>query len=699
MKLFSSLFFTLLFQLSFANNFYISPNGNDKTGNGSINNPWQSLFQASIIAQKPGDIIHVLPGTYVETLRSQLALGVSIEGENANKCIIQSTLTEQFKALIVATSPEGTLGNQHISNITLDGSNRKTSWAIEIRGRSNFIINNCIIKDFEESGIIWTGRTDNIDAAPEKYATGNKCYNNTIKNSAKYDGFGRGCLTIGAQQGMLIYNNTISQVGREKGTNGWPIKYANDGFLKGLKIYNNKIYKEPYEGTSWDFALELFNVSGLEIYNNTIVGAIDLNHQFKGEYKFSIFIHNNILGQEKMNSNLENGIIMEYSTDEAIITKNEMRNLGVPVMFSCRSASKITNVSITNNNCTNIGVSDGSHQGFAVRFVSDGSNNHYIENLNINNNKFIGSEKQQPYWGIGILNAALANNIKITNNTLQNFSAGAIVANPANTVDTLIISNNILSNNGNGNKPAFTNGNPKNLIVKKNQETNAKIISFANFKMNVVKPFYEGIKNTTMIEYIAVIAGILSVWFSRKEHIYVFPLGLISTIIYIFLSFEQSLFGEASVNFYYTIMSIWGWMIWSKKDKKQHRVVRVTKSTTKEWITQIIFFAAFFVAIYFALVYAKKAFYSGVIPWADAFASATAFTGMWLMTKKKVESWYWWIATNIASIPLYFVKHYVVTSVYYCVLLAMAFWGLQEWKRKSTRRRIRSTEEGNLATY
>ena len=194
--------------------------------------------------------------------------------------------------------------------------------------------------------------------------------------------------------------------------------------------------------------------------------------------------------------------------------------------------------------------------------------------------------------------------------------------------------------------------------------------------------FIEGMKNTGPLEYIAVFAGIISVWFSRKENIYVYPMGLINTVIYIFLSFDQGLLGEASVNFYYTVMSVYGWMMWSKRDKRKHRVIRVTSSSAKEWMIQLAFFAAFFLAIFFALSYLKSAFYPGVIPWADAFASATAFTGMWLMTKKKVESWYWWIATNIASIPLYFVKHFVFTSVYYVVLLVMAIAGLYEWKKR-----------------
>ena len=90
-----------------------------------------------------------------------------------------------------------------------------------------------------------------------------------------------------------------------------------------------------------------------------------------------------------------------------------------------------------------------------------------------------------------------------------------------------------------------------------------------------------------------------------------------------------------------------------------------------------------YVALYFSLEVLKTYFAPGAIPWADALASAAAFTGMWLMAKKKVESWYWWIATNICSIPLYFVKGYVFTSVFYFVLLIMAFSGLIEWSKRA----------------
>ena len=199
----------------------------------------------------------------------------------------------------------------------------------------------------------------------------------------------------------------------------------------------------------------------------------------------------------------------------------------------------------------------------------------------------------------------------------------------------------------------------------------------------ILEAFITGMKATGPIEYIAVFAGIISVWYSRKENLLVYPVGLINTIFYTYLSFKGGLLGEASVNLYYSVMSIYGWFMWSRKNDANLIQLHITKSTQKEWAVQLLFFAGFYVAIFFALTYLKKEFAPDAIPWADALASASAYTGMWLMAKKKVESWYWWIITNICSIPLYFVKHYVFTSVYYVVLLIMAFWGLAEWLKKA----------------
>ena len=202
--------------------------------------------------------------------------------------------------------------------------------------------------------------------------------------------------------------------------------------------------------------------------------------------------------------------------------------------------------------------------------------------------------------------------------------------------------------------------------------------------ISILNSIYEGILQTGWVEAIAVIAGIVSVWYSRKENILVFPTGLVNTTFYIYLSYKGHLFGEASVNLYYTIMSIYGWYLWTrKKEDHQTLVLQITSSNNKEWIQQLGFFIIFYVVIYALLSYAKTAFAPEAIPWADAFASATAYTGMWLMAKKKVESWIWWILTNIASIPLYFVKGYAFTSVQFLVLLILAIAGLVSWRKKA----------------
>lgn len=207
----------------------------------------------------------------------------------------------------------------------------------------------------------------------------------------------------------------------------------------------------------------------------------------------------------------------------------------------------------------------------------------------------------------------------------------------------------------------------------------------------ILQQFIRDLEKTSALEYIAVFMGIISVVFSRIENIWVYPTGLVNTIIYIYLSFQFHLLGEASVNFYYTVMSIYGWWLWTRKNRKEEHLVNVTFSNRREWLRQLLFFAAFYILLFFVLTVLKKSF-SGAIPWADAFASATAYTGMWLMARKKVESWWWWIATNMASIPLYYVKGLVFTSVYYVVLLVLAVFGLAEWKR-------RGKASGNAATF
>lgn len=199
----------------------------------------------------------------------------------------------------------------------------------------------------------------------------------------------------------------------------------------------------------------------------------------------------------------------------------------------------------------------------------------------------------------------------------------------------------------------------------------------------ILERLLQAAQDSTWYEWLAVLSGIVSVWFSKKESIWVYPIGLINTIIYTWISFVYHLPGEATVNFYYTIMSLYGWYNWLRKTDYRQPLVKITFSSAKEWQQELLFFATCYIVLFFSLTQLKSLFFEGAIPWADALASAAAFTGMWLMTKKKVESWYWWILTNIASIPLYFVKGLTLTSIYYFILLIIATAGLSSWQQKA----------------
>ena len=186
------------------------------------------------------------------------------------------------------------------------------------------------------------------------------------------------------------------------------------------------------------------------------------------------------------------------------------------------------------------------------------------------------------------------------------------------------------------------------------------------------------IQTTPSLEYVAVFFGIASVLYSRKENILVYPTGLINTTLYTFFCFFWwDLYAEASLNFYYTIMSIYGWYMWSRKSNSSQPYMRITVSTQAQWWMAIGFFLVCWIILYLILKQTNS-----TVPVADSFASATAYTGMLLMTRKKLENWIWWILTNIASIPLYFVKGAVLTSFQYVVFLVLAILGFISWKRK-----------------
>jgi hypothetical protein len=439
--------------------FYISTTGNDITGNGTISNPWKTLYKATSTVVNANDIIRVNAGVYTETMQCFLAPGVSIEGDGVTS-VLKSTLTADFIPLLSAISPEGTNGNQHISNLKFDGQNLSTFWGINVAGRSNVSIHDITMVDFKDRGILFNGRNDNIDAPPSIYARGNSIYNSTILNSAAYNTpngiYGRGAINIGGQDGMLIYNNIIIQNQRPNGFNGWPIKYLNNGYLKGVKIYNNTLTKIPSTSTfggenGWDFAVELFNVQGLEIYNNTIQGSLDFNYQDnRGVYPYSIYIHNNTISQTGLSAFRESGIIIEFSVDGLIVENNVFKNISSGIAFYPRAGTIIKDVSVRKNLFSNIGQINNS-EGYMIGGFNGALGSWAINNFEVYNNTFISATgNAAPFFAVNLTSSVsfTVNAFKFKNNIIQGLRNNAIVSNDLSKFSNSQIQYNDLFGNG-----------------------------------------------------------------------------------------------------------------------------------------------------------------------------------------------------------------------------------------------------------
>ncbi|MFY8068862.1 MAG: nicotinamide riboside transporter PnuC [Flavobacterium sp.] len=179
------------------------------------------------------------------------------------------------------------------------------------------------------------------------------------------------------------------------------------------------------------------------------------------------------------------------------------------------------------------------------------------------------------------------------------------------------------------------------------------------------------------LEITAVVFGIISVLFARKNNILVYPTGLISTLIFIYILYNFKLYGEFIINIYYSAMSITGWYLWSRRNNGQEEFPISIMNSKDYKISTIIFTVTL---LFIALVYHFFDKFTDLTAYVDAFTTALFFVGMWLMAKRKIENWIVWIIADIISVPLYFFKGLTVSSLQFIVFTIIAVLGYIEWK-------------------
>lgn len=179
------------------------------------------------------------------------------------------------------------------------------------------------------------------------------------------------------------------------------------------------------------------------------------------------------------------------------------------------------------------------------------------------------------------------------------------------------------------------------------------------------------------LEVLAVLFGILSVWFAKKENIWVYPAGIISTAIYVYICYMFTLYGDLIINIYYTAMSIYGWYMWTRVIKGNH--LEITRSDKMDMFKAFLIFST--TAIFVICVYLYFNRFDRLTDYFDTFTTGVFFAAMWLMANKKIEHWLLWIVGNIISIPLYFIKGLGFTGIQFILFLLIAVFGYLTWKK------------------
>ncbi|GAA4161773.1 nicotinamide riboside transporter PnuC [Chryseobacterium ginsenosidimutans] len=208
-----------------------------------------------------------------------------------------------------------------------------------------------------------------------------------------------------------------------------------------------------------------------------------------------------------------------------------------------------------------------------------------------------------------------------------------------------------------------------------------------------VKPYESYTTLQIFLESFAAIFGILSVYFSIKKNIWLYPTGIVSTLIYVYILFNFGLLGDCMINVYYTVMSVYGWILWAKSSE-DHIHVDVMWASKKEWIYGILLFLLSLILV--TVIYYYKPYIDNQFSmegtnlglyhldwgnWLDVITTSIFLVGMWFMAKRRIENWIFWITGDFICMPMMIYKGLGITSVQYLVFTIMAIQGYASWKK------------------
>jgi nicotinamide mononucleotide transporter len=189
------------------------------------------------------------------------------------------------------------------------------------------------------------------------------------------------------------------------------------------------------------------------------------------------------------------------------------------------------------------------------------------------------------------------------------------------------------------------------------------------------RQFFAEIAATSWLVWTAVILGVAQVLLAKSNNIWLYPAGIISSVLFVWVFIGAMLYAESALNAYYVIMSVYGWWYWARKKTKP--LVPITCSNQKEKLIAATIVVTGTLTVWWVLLNFTKS----NVPFWDALVSATAWAGMWLLARRKIENWILLNISNAFAVPLLFYKHLPLSALLTVFLFIIAVLGYFKWKR------------------
>ncbi len=181
------------------------------------------------------------------------------------------------------------------------------------------------------------------------------------------------------------------------------------------------------------------------------------------------------------------------------------------------------------------------------------------------------------------------------------------------------------------------------------------------------------------VEVLGVITGLVYLYFSVRQIIWLWPFGIISSALFVLIFFNSKFYADMGLQVYYLGVSIYGWIYWSRGavDRDERSTLPVRRINRQ----QALVLSVIGILLLLGIVYILKQFTDSDVPWGDGFTTAGSIVATWMLARKILEHWMVWVVVDIVAAGLYFYKGLYPSFLLYLIFTIISVVGFFQWKR------------------